>query len=78
MKSPTLRYDADAQALYIRFSSREIEETIELSDAVYVDVDAEGNPVGFEVLGADSPLLTDLPDFPNDTELRKILKARAA
>ena len=49
---PTLEYDEEANALYLRFSSGDIDETIVLSDSVYVDVDANGDPVGIEILHA--------------------------
>ena len=78
MTSPTLSYDADAQALYIRMSNRTVTNTVEISQSVYVDVDDEGNAVGFEVLGVDSPLLAHIPDLPDDMELRQLLKDRAA
>lgn len=78
MTSPTLSYDADAQALYIRMSNRAVADTVEISQSVYVDVDDEGNAVGFEVLGVDSPLLANIPDLPDDMELRQLLKDRAA
>lgn len=78
MTSPTLSYDADAQALYIRMSNRAVADTVEISQSVYVDVDDEGNAVGFEVLGVDSPLLANIPDLPDDMELRQLLKDHAA
>ncbi len=58
MKSPQVTYDPQVKALYLRFSDNEIAETLELSESVYVDVDADGVPVGLEVLDASSNLLT--------------------
>ncbi len=78
MTSPTLTYDRDANALYIRFSTNPIEETVSLSDSVYLDVDADGKPVGFEILNAASADLADLPVLPETAMLRDLLKPRAA
>ncbi|MGC4192114.1 MAG: DUF2283 domain-containing protein [Thermomicrobiales bacterium] len=78
MSSPTLTYDRDANALYLRFSSRPIEETVALSDSVYVDVDAEGEVVGVEVLYASSADLESIPELPATGVLRDLLKPRAA
>lgn len=78
MKTPTVRFDIEAQALYIRFSTEHVAETVELSDTVYIDVDENGNPVGFEVLDVDSSLLSKLRDLPDGTDLRRLLSDRAA
>jgi uncharacterized protein YuzE len=78
MKSPTVQYDADAEAVYIRFSVAEVAETVEVSDSLYIDVDANGDPIGIEVLGVDSTALANLPGVQNETELRQLLKGRAA
>jgi hypothetical protein len=45
---------------------------------VYVDVDKDGNPVGFEVLGAEPELLSSLPVSPEVLGLREFLKRSAA
>lgn len=74
MTSPTLRYDPEASALYIRFSSEVVIETMELSESVYVDLDMEGEPVGFEVLHAEPALLANIPSFPNTAVLRDLMK----
>jgi uncharacterized protein YuzE len=74
MTDPTLAYDREANALYIRFSTNTIEETVELSDSVYVDVDADGDPVGFEILHAASAELMGIPTLPEIAALRDLLK----
>ena len=43
-------YDKDADAMYVEFLSRDIEETIEVSNRVFVDLDSEKNIVGIEIL----------------------------
>lgn len=78
MTSPTMTYDRDANALYIRFSTERIEATVALSDSVYVDVDRDGEPVGFEVLHAASPDLAGIPTLPDTAALRDLLKPSAA
>lgn len=78
MTTPTLSYDPDANALYIRFSDEEIAETVEFSDTVYVDIDAEGNPIGFEVLDASPSWLADMPVLPEVAALKDVLRHRAA
>ena len=78
MKSPTVRYDVDAEAIYLRFSAAEIVETVEVSDSLYVDVDANGDPIGIEVLGVASIALTNLAGIQSETELRQLLKDRGS
>lgn len=78
MTSPVLTYDRDANALYIRFSTNRIEETVILSDSVYVDVDRDGEPVGFEILHAASADLAGIPALPESAAFRDLLKPGAA
>ena len=78
MSKATLTFDREADALYLQFSEEEIVETIELAENVYVDVDKEGNPVGFEVLGAEPELLASLPMRPEVLGLRELMKRSAA
>ena len=74
MTSPTLSSDRETRALYIRFSDEPVLGTIELSLSANVDVDREGNPVGFEVLNADSNLLATLAERPQRVVLRDLLE----
>ncbi len=78
MGSPTITYDPDANALYVRFSQGEIAETLELSESVYVDVDAEGVPIGLEVLDATPELMSELPTIPDAAALKDLMHKRAA
>lgn len=78
MTSPLVTYDPDVKALYLRFSDAEITETFELSDDVYIDVDADGQPVGFEVLNAAPRLLGSLPAPPDSVQLRELVQQGAA
>ena len=48
----TVRYDQEVDALYIRVAEGVIDDTAEVEPGVIVDVDAEGNMLGVEVLNA--------------------------
>jgi uncharacterized protein YuzE len=45
--------DQEVNALYIKVGPGTVARTIVLTDTVYVDVDAEGMPVGIEFTDAD-------------------------
>lgn len=77
-RAPTITCDADVQALYIQLTDADVLETIELADNVYLDIDADGQPVGFEVLNTDAALLASIPALPETGMLRDLLKPRAA
>lgn len=51
-----VRYDPEADALYIRFKEGAIEETDEVSPGVMLDLDVDGNPAGLEILNASKKL----------------------
>jgi len=78
MTDPRLSYDPEANALYLRLTENEVAETLELSRSTYLDVDADGAPVGFEILNADPTLLEGLPNLPDGTSLIDVLKRNAA
>lgn len=78
MKSSTLTYDPEVKALYIELSDNEIAETLELSESVYVDVDADGEPVGFEILNAAPSLVASLSASVNVAALRDLMHPSAA
>jgi uncharacterized protein YuzE len=78
MNSPQITYDPDANAIYLCFSDHEIAETLELSESVYVDVDADGVPVGFEVLNASSSFLAGLPGGSDTATLKDLMTRDAA
>ncbi len=50
--SPTVHYDRDSDAAYIRFAPEKIAESEEVSDGIVLDYDADGRIVGMEVLEA--------------------------
>jgi uncharacterized protein YuzE len=74
----SITYDADVKALYIQLSDADVLETVELAGNVYLDLDANGEPVGFEVLNADPALLAMIPALPEAGTLGDLLKPRAA
>jgi uncharacterized protein YuzE len=78
MVLPTLTYDRQVNAIYIRFSTREIDRTLELSLSVYIDVDANGDLVGFEILNVEPGLAGMLPEIPDSTALRDLMAKSAA
>jgi len=45
-----VNFDAEADALYVRFSESEIAETVEVRPGVMLDYDAYGKIVGLEIL----------------------------
>jgi uncharacterized protein YuzE len=47
------RFDEDANALYIALHEGKVARTIEITDMVYVDIDASGTPLGVEFVSAD-------------------------
>ena len=58
--TPTVKYDPDANAAYIRLSPEPVEESEEVADGIVLDFDAAGRLVGLEVLDARSHLPPDL------------------
>jgi uncharacterized protein YuzE len=52
-------YDPEADAIYIQLREGEIDNTVEAGKNVFVDVDAEGIPLGLELLFAGGTLSED-------------------
>ncbi len=78
MTSPTVTCDPDVNALYIQLIDAEVLETVELAKGVYLDFDADGRAIGFEILNADASLLASVPALPDKAALRDLLKPHAA
>jgi uncharacterized protein YuzE len=57
---PDVRYDAEANAAYIRLSSGRVLESAEVAANVVFDFDANGRIVGIELLDARAQLDTAL------------------
>ena len=56
MNKPTVSYDIEADAAYIRFSTGKVKESEEVSSGIVLDYDEDGHIVGMEVLDARRPL----------------------
>jgi len=52
MSDPTLSFDSEVRALYLRFTDRPVTRSVELSETAYIDVYDRGEPVGLEILEA--------------------------
>jgi uncharacterized protein YuzE len=52
-------YDAESDALYVRFSDARIVESDQVSDGVVLDCDIEGRIVAIELLDASKHLAAD-------------------
>jgi YD repeat-containing protein len=57
---PTIKYQADDNAAYIRLSSGDILESSEVAPNVVFDYDADGRLVGIELLNARAQLSAEL------------------
>ncbi|MHB1165803.1 MAG: DUF2283 domain-containing protein [Candidatus Nanopelagicales bacterium] len=47
-------FDRAAGAMYLKVSDLAVHETVMVTDSIYVDLDADGSPVGVELLGVPS------------------------
>jgi uncharacterized protein YuzE len=47
-----IEYAADYELLYIKIADGPAAETVEVEESVYVDLDADGQPIGVEFLNA--------------------------
>jgi uncharacterized protein YuzE len=58
--TPHMKYDAAANAAYIRLSNARVLDSEEISPGVVFDFDAEGHIVGIELLDAKTQLSKEL------------------
>jgi uncharacterized protein YuzE len=76
-----IRLDQDVNALYITVRSGRVSKTLELTDSVYVDLDAKGKPIGIEFVNADE-FLPFIREHANDSDfpaqVRELFKLTAA
>ena len=47
-----IKFDKEANAIYIKFKEGKIAESDEIKDGVIIDYDSEGNPLAIEILNA--------------------------
>jgi uncharacterized protein YuzE len=52
-------YDPQADAMYIRLRSGDVDDTLEAGKYVFVDVDSAGVPLGLEILFAGRTLAAE-------------------
>ena len=57
---PQVKYDADANAAYIRLAASKIVESEEVTPGVVFDFDASGHIVGIELLNARTQLTAEM------------------
>lgn len=55
-----ITYDARYRSAYVRLSNRRVVTTRPLSDVVLVDLDADANVIGVELLDVDAPSVEDI------------------
>ncbi len=58
--TPTVTYDAEVNAAYIRFSCQKVRESEEVAQGIVLDYDDDGRIVGMEVLDAKRHLPSDV------------------
>lgn len=62
-----IKYDKEADVIYLRFREGKIAESDEIKEGMIVDYDAKGRPLAIEILNA-KDVLADKPelivDFP--------------
>ena len=70
----------EANALYIAIRAGEVVRTIEVTDMVYIDVDADGAPLGIEFVSADEfvPFLRRLHALEQSHEWQRCRSCRSA
>lgn len=73
MTDTRVSWDQEADAIYIQLSDAEVASTVSLSSTVYIDLDANGDPVGLEVLRVDESILAALRNLPHTATLRDLL-----
>ena len=66
-----MKYDREANAIYIRFSDKPYAYGKDLDNERRVDYDIEGNVRGIELLCVSTGVITD--DLPNKAEVERVL-----
>jgi len=60
-----IKYDKEADAVYVRFKEGKISESDEIKKGLIIDYDEEGNPIAIEILNA-KDVLSDKPEVSID------------
>lgn len=62
-----IEFDAAADAVYIRFKEGDVFDTKEASHGIFIDVDADGEPIGIEIINVSKRFtLQDMTRFTFD------------
>ncbi len=69
-----VKYDREADAIYIKLNDARYAYGKDLDDLRRVDYDADGNPRGIELLCVSEGVVTD--DLPNRAEVERVLDDR--
>ena len=59
------RYDADADILYMLIKEGEIQDTIEISEDLFIEYDEKNNPIGIELWRARKNVFGELLKYLN-------------
>jgi len=66
-----IRYDPDADAMYIRLTDEEIDKTRKIDDNTILDYDKNGQLVGIEILFVKERI----PEFLEEVKMKNLLPA---
>ena len=73
MNAPFVMFDDVAHAIYVRFTDHDVATSTALSDSVYMDFDDLHEPIGIEILHADSPFEDALRNTSGGARLNDLL-----
>ena len=59
------RYDADADILYMLIKEGEIQDTVEVSEDLFIEYDEKNNPIGIELWSARKNVFGELLKYLN-------------
>jgi uncharacterized protein YuzE len=66
-----MKFDRKADAIYFRFNDEPVAYTKKLDDMRYIDIDANDEPIGIELLCVSDGVITD--DLPHKAEVERAL-----
>jgi uncharacterized protein YuzE len=69
-----MKFDRKADAIYLRFSDKPVAYTQKLDSMRYIDIDANDEPIGIELLCVSDGVNTD--DLPHKAEVIRALDDR--
>jgi len=60
-----IKFDKEANVIYVRFKEGKIAESDEIKDGLIIDYDEEGNPLAIEILNA-KDIISERPEIIGD------------